>query len=327
MSGSLLRLNEYQQQMMDEMLDRSSLLQDLLEEEDARLQDLHHLQHGCLISAKETHGEIVRMLEAAAKKVKKESESQDEMLVLRAMMAESDQDYEKLLENLDGDLQATHTVPLPQVRPVADRWRGVIEREIKNLFDTGTLKKIKMFEARQLESQGRLRLVPSKGVYTSAKGGGYKRKYRLVLCGNHVDPADSQGSLYAGGISAESLRTILSATTRPGWKGATTDITAAFLQATWPEHMPMYAVVPPRLLQDLEYAEDGESWLVLRPVYGLRESPSIWSAHRNKRLRTLKVNYGSSAVVLSSLRLRLTQNSGSRSRRLRMEMWAVACVL
>ena len=60
----------------------------------------------------------------------------------------------------------------------------------------------------------------------------------------------------------------------------------------------MYAVVPPRLLQDLKYAEEGEAWLVLRPLYGLRESPAIWSAHRNSRLKTLEIEDGDRCIVL-----------------------------
>ena len=120
----------------------------------------------------------------------------------------------------------------------------------------------------------------------------------MALCGNFVDPAEAQGSLYAGGISAETLRALLASTACLGWRGATTDITTAFLQALWPEHMPMYAVMPPRLLCDLEYADESEAWLVLRPLYGLRESPAIWSAHRNERLRTLRIPYNGGFVTL-----------------------------
>ena len=56
-------------------------------------------------------------------------------------------------------------------------------------------------------------------------------------------------------------------TARFRWKGATTDITAAFLQAYWPPEKPMYAVLPPQLLQELQYTSDGKAWLVLRPLY------------------------------------------------------------
>eukprot|EP00439_Symbiodinium_sp_Y106_P000310 s9434_g1.t1 len=166
----------------------------------------------------------------------------------------------------------------------------------------GRFAKSRSLTAKRLEAEGKLRLVPSKGLITikppSEKGGRYKRKYRMALCGNFVDPAEAQGSLYAGGISAETLRALLASTACLGWRGATTDITTAFLQALWPEHMPMYAVMPPRLLCDLEYADESEAWLVLRPLYGLRESPAIWSAHRNERLRTLRIPYNGGFVTL-----------------------------
>ena len=229
LSRSLLRLNEIQQSLIDEMMDRSSLLQDLLEEEDERLKDLHDVQQEGLDGARQVHGEIMQMLETVEKGLSREQRVRDECLLKAVSVNDDIQDYEKLLAELEGDLQVTHTVPLQQVKPVVGQWRPAIEKELGNLFEkTGTLKRIKMSEARRMEAEGRLRLVPSKGVFTikppAEKGQGFKRKYRLVLCGNFIDPADSCGSLYAGGVGAETLRTLLAATSRRGWRGATTDL-------------------------------------------------------------------------------------------------------
>ena len=232
LDGSLLRASEYQQQLLDDMLDRSSLLQDLLEEEEERMEDFRQVHQGSLESAKQVHGEVTSMVKAFAERTKYEHRAREECL-LRAATVEDHQDYEQLLDSLQDDLQVTHTVPLQQVKPVADRWSKAIQKEILNLFNTGTLKKIKLTDAKKMEAQGLLRLVPSKGVFTlkppAEKGGGFKRKYRLVLCGNFVDPADAQGSLYAGGVGAETLRSILTTTSSRSWKGATTDITSAFI--------------------------------------------------------------------------------------------------
>ncbi|CAE7539325.1 GIP, partial [Symbiodinium sp. KB8] len=216
LSRSLLRLNEIQQSLIDEMMDRSSLLQDLLEEEDERLKDLHDVQQEGLDGARQVHGEIMQMLETVEKGLSREQRVRDECLLKAVSVNDDIQDYEKLLAELEGDLQVTHTVPLQQVKPVVGQWRPAIEKELGNLFEkTGTLKRIKMSEARRMEAEGRLRLVPSKGVFTikppAEKGQGFKRKYRLVLCGNFIDPADSCGSLYAGGVGAETLRTLLAA--------------------------------------------------------------------------------------------------------------------
>ena len=190
-------------------------------------------------------------------------------------------------ESLEGDLQVVHTVPLSQVRPVVDRWHAAIRKELDNLFHGGTLVEISREEARRLERQGVLRLVPSKGVRTlkppASKMERYRRKYRLVLCGNFAAPEEEFGSLYAGGASAETFRTVLTVAAKRGWRGATADITGAFLLAHWPEHLHKYAVVPPRLLIDNGYVSEQAYWLVLR-LYGLRESPAIWASYRSARL-------------------------------------------
>ena len=92
MDGLLLRMNEYQQQMVDEMMDRSSLLQDLLEEEEARLQDLQQVHQGCLECATQAHGEIMQMLDALKVKLEGEGVIRDQLLALRAMNAGPEQD-------------------------------------------------------------------------------------------------------------------------------------------------------------------------------------------------------------------------------------------
>ena len=160
-------------------------------------------------------------------------------------------------------------------------------------------------EALRLERAGALRLVPSKGVHTLKPPGSpgsedvkYKRKYRLVLCGNFVAPEEQFGSLCAGGASAETFRTVLASTAHKGWWGATADITGAFLLAHWPEHLHRYAVVPPRILIDNHYVPENTFWLVLRPLYGLRESPAIWAAHRSARFSSARIRYENKYLVL-----------------------------
>ena len=167
MDQSFLKINELQQQVVDEMMDRSSLLQDLVEEEEERLQDLHQTQYSCLETTKQIHGEIMQMLDSLTERLRHQQQVRDEMLVLKAAIPEPDQDYEKLLAELEGDLQVTHTVPLQQVRPVVERWQQAIQKEVKNLCETGTLRKIKKTEAKRREAEGKLRLVPSKGYLRS----------------------------------------------------------------------------------------------------------------------------------------------------------------
>ena len=192
--------------------------------------------------------------------------------------------------------------PLAQVKPVVERWHKAIQKELDNLFKGGTLVEIDREEALRLERAGALRLVPSKGVHTLKPPGSedvkFKRKYRLVLCGNFVAPEEQFGSLYAGGASAETFRTVLASTAHKGWLGAAADITGAFLLAPWPGHLHRYAVVPPRLLVDNNYVPANTFWLVLRPLYGLRESPAIWAAHRSARFSSARIFYKNKYLVL-----------------------------
>ena len=191
---------------------------------------------------------------------------------------------------------------MAQVKPVVSRWNAAIRKELDNLFQGGTLIEISRDEARRLERQGVLRLVPSKGVHTLkppvGKNERYKRKYRLVLCGNFAAPEEQFGSLYAGGASAETFRTVLAIAAGRGWQGATADITGAFLLAPWPEHLHRYAVVPPRLLVDNGYVAENAYWLVCRPLYGLRESPAIWASYRSTRFSQARIPYMDKYLVL-----------------------------
>ena len=299
--SSLVALNEVQQQILEDLQERSQSLRLLLEEEQVLAEDLR--QAGKLVEEETERVQlsVTQMLSQASQRLS----AQDKAMLkvcLKAASEAYEPDYEQLLESLEGDLQVVHTVPLSQVKPVVSRWHTAIRKELDNLFDGGTLVEIKREEARRLERQGLLRLVPSKGVHTLKPPGSdnkrYKRKYRLVLCGNFAAPEEQFGSLYAGGASAETFRTVLAATARRGWQGATADITGAFLLAPWPEHLHRYAVVPPRILIDNNYVSEDAYWLVLRPLYGLRESPAIWSAHRSARLSQARIPYNDTYLVL-----------------------------
>ena len=286
--SSLTRLNEAQLEVLEDLQHRGEALRMLLEEEHALAEDLQ--QAGALVEeeAKRIQGSVDIMLNNAAGALSMEDQAVLRVC-LKAAAAHEDPDYEALIDNLTEDLQVVHTVPSNQVRPVVERWHGAIQKELSNLFDGGTLVEIDKDKAMLLERQGKLRLVPSKGVHTMKPpaefGGKLKRKYRLVLCGNHAAPEESFGSLYAGGVSVESFRTVLA-------------LSAFFLLATWPAHLNRYAVVPPRILVEQGYASQNTFWLVLRPLYGLRESPAIWASYRSARLSSAKIPFQEKFLVL-----------------------------
>ena len=252
----LLTINETQHQLLEGLQDRSQALRLLLEEEQALAEDLR--QAGNLVEEEaERVQDYITQMRTRAAQCLSDSDRAVLKVCLKTAAEPAEPDYEHLLEMLQGDLQVAHTVPLSQVRPVVERWHAAIRKELDNLIKGGTLEEISREEAHRLERRGVLRLVPSKGVYTLKPPGAgdtkYKRKCRLVLCGNFAAPEEQFGSLYAGGASAETFRTVLAVAAHRKWLGATADITGAFLLAPWPDHLHRYAVVPPRLLIDNKY--------------------------------------------------------------------------
>ena len=299
--SSLIQLNEAHCQLLEDLQERSQSLRLLLEEEQALAEDLR--QAGSFVEEEaEKVQDCISQMYKRATQCLSDRDRAVLKVCLKAAAEPNEPDYERLLELLEDDLQVVHTVPLSQVRPVVDRWHTAIRKELDNLVKGGTLEEISCEEARRLERQGVLRLVPSKGVYTLKPPGSgdrkYKRKYRLVLCGNFVAPEEEFGSLYAGGASAETFRTVLAISAPRKWCGATADITGAFLLAPWPEHLHRYAVVPPRLLIDNGYISPGSYWFVRRPLYGLRESPAIWAAYRSTRLSQARILYNDKYLIL-----------------------------
>ena len=84
-------------------------------------------------------------------------------------------------------------------------------------------------KAKQMEREGKLPLIPGKMVFTvkpvsevksennQKSQPRWKRKARMVICGNRVDMDDdhTKNLLYAAGATAESLRIGLSLATLP----------------------------------------------------------------------------------------------------------------
>ncbi|OLP84473.1 Transposon Ty1-NL2 Gag-Pol polyprotein [Symbiodinium microadriaticum] len=246
LEDALLALNEDQEQLIEDLEERSARLRLLLEEEEALAEDMIE---EVSVYRSGLKGDLEqRCLKAAA-------------------VTSSEIDFEKMLADREGDLEVVHNVPVEQVRAALPLWMGAIEKEIGQLLK-GTLRPMTLSKAKELERQGALRLVPSKAVCTlkppSEKGSKARRKFRLVLCGNFAARDDQAYDLYAGGASAETVRLALTMAARHKWVGATSDITAAFLLATWPEELARYAIYPPRMLVDAGFIDPDCVWEVLK---------------------------------------------------------------
>ena len=130
-------------------------------------------------------------------------------------------------------LQVTHTVNPQEVRKNLDLWKPSAVKEFKNLTEVKNA--LQVVKRHQLPPD--CRTVPCKGVYTIKpdKGTpGYRRKTRLVACGNHVPEGETTFDLYAAGLDAASLRSVLAhSSSRSSWRWGVTDIRQAFVLARW----------------------------------------------------------------------------------------------
>ncbi|CAE6927973.1 RE1 [Symbiodinium sp. CCMP2592] len=215
---------------------------------------------------------------------------QEELSVRKAEVATTP-NSEQLLETLVEPLSVTHTASQGEVRQNLTRWRAAIQKELDTLKGGGVLQSHVGEEARKLLSSAEATVIPLKGVFTAkAPAAGsqdlFKRKCRLVACGNQAPYNDAE-SLYASGAPAELVRAALVRASGFQWGAFTCDIRSAFtLTPIPPEAGRRYVLRPPRWLIELGLAQEGECYTLGKVLYGFRESPVWWSTYRDEVLRS-----------------------------------------
>ena len=191
------------------------------------------------------------------------------------------ENVEELLENLKGPLTVTHTVALPEVKRHLVKWIPSLEKEIGNLEGNGTLKRIPLAKAKDLQEKGELVIVPGKTVRTvkppdPVEGNEvrpeeefvpawFKRKARMVICGNFIK---NEVEVYAAAANAESVRCALSVAAKKRWLAAISDINQAFTLTPISESDTRYAVLAPKILVEAGCIPPGTAYLLERLLYG-----------------------------------------------------------
>ena len=210
---------------------------------------------------------------------------------------------ENLLGELSAPLSIVHTVHPGEAANCLERWIPAIAKEASSLehavdkvFDSDA-------EVIQDLQSGTAEVIPMKLVFTVKPPDAdakdlYKRKARIVICGNLA--THSPEDVYASTAPAEVVRAAIALATYFDWDLGMIDIVAAFLQT------PLYAVKnaprvygkPPRLLVKAGICRPGELWRLTHAVYGLQESPRLWSSYRDEQLSQLMVTVGDKTYVL-----------------------------
>ncbi|CAE7300896.1 RE1, partial [Symbiodinium natans] len=144
---SLDELHELQEGIMERLRARAENLRDLLNEEEILAEELQATNEMVKEEADHARVTIEEWLKDAEEK-----------------MGKVRKEY---LQNLQEDLKVTLDVPLDQVKLCLEKWVEAIQKELTNLeVNTGALERITMEEAKRMEREGRLRLIPGKMVFT-----------------------------------------------------------------------------------------------------------------------------------------------------------------
>ena len=226
---------------------------------------------------------------------------------------------EGILELQTAPLKVVYTVALEEVKQFIERWVPAIAKEADALIKAGALVPLSREEQRLLEASGKLVILAAKGVFTvkppdqemlvdengAALPRGspefYKRKARLVICGNFQGKQAKEDS-YAGGCQTDSLRAMLVHCAALKWSLASTDIRNAFILAPISEEDDeddtVYGLYPPKVLQLAKVQYSLQLWRVDRALYGFRRSPRLWGRFRDKRLRSARIPFGDGYIYL-----------------------------
>ena len=247
-SGSVLYLTEDIELLIGDLEDRAARLRDLLEEEEIMCEEYRRTSQATRGVLTDVRDQICAFLEGVHEELVELERVRSTTCLKAAKIStassSSDQiDYEEMLSSMEGDLKIVHTVPVEQVKRNLTKWVEAIRKEVNALIDSGTLRRISLAEARQMEKESRVTLAPAKCVFTlkppQEAGKQARRKCRVVICGNHVRDNLEFGDLYASGTSSDALRVSLVIAALRCWLGAVSDITGAFLLANWPPDLPI----------------------------------------------------------------------------------------
>ncbi|CAE7266511.1 unnamed protein product, partial [Symbiodinium sp. KB8] len=208
---------------------------------------------------------------------------------------------EKILSELQGPLEVTYNVDPREVAACLEEWKPAIEKEVNGIMVAVQRLLPGTEECKEWLKRPNAQKLPTKMVFTVKPGEAptmddrkswYRRKARLVVCGNY---ATNDGSdLYSETAPTESVRMGLLLSRRRRWIVGLIDVVAAFLRTPldWSKGAPTVVVTPPRLLERLSLISIGELWGLVRALYGLRQAPALWSAHRDRVLRTMEFPMG-----------------------------------
>ena len=218
------------------------------------------------------------------------------------------ENVEELLESLDGPLSIVHTVNPREVAQFFERWVPSLKKEVSTIEHAVDRVNCRHADVREDVESGRGQVLPMKVVFTvkppdppqegEALSSWYKRKSRIVICGNFA--AHQTGEVYTNTAPAEIVRAAIALARSFEWDLGMIDVVAAFLQTPLKEleGAPLVYGIPPKVLIKAGLCRPGELWKLTHAVYGLQESPKLWGSYRDLRLAQVQLVFEGKRVTL-----------------------------
>ncbi|CAE7247999.1 unnamed protein product, partial [Symbiodinium microadriaticum] len=118
-------------------------------------------------------------------------------------------DIENVLKQLEGELRVVHTVHQTEVEANLKEWVPSMAEEVAALEGMKAIRRRRGQDAKDCLAQPGVMVVPGKGVFTikppSKEGTRFRRKSRIVSCGNFQPKSDTESN-YSGGAASEAVR-------------------------------------------------------------------------------------------------------------------------
>ena len=167
------------------------------------------------------------------------------------------------------------------IGPTLERWKLAAEAELSNNFvNQGAFHQSTPEELAEWRSKHG-RPLPMLCVWSVADAEAYD-KCRACVCGNFAE-IDSTQQSWTAQAEPSSLLSASKLGRNKGWTVSKHDVKGAFLNAKLPEGK-LVMVTPPEIWVKWGLVPAGVYWTLDRAVYGLRESPRLWSEERDKQL-------------------------------------------
>ena len=151
---------------------------------------------------------------------------------------------------------------------------------------------LKISEAQDIAEKAKatVKVLPTKLVAVKKKKPNepIKFKSRIVARGNY-DESEDEKDTYAGGADATAVRTAIRIAALRKYVLRTKDVSTAFLNAEHGIKGQLLLLKPPAIYVKAGLVGPDDYWLVKKAIYGLKESPLLWSKERDVKVSKTKI--------------------------------------